>query len=237
MPLMSSQETELPITGEAQEPDSATTSDNGVSGETEKICNSAQETAANSESTPQEASTADNDSKNNSQQETEKAKIAYESAKNAGFLQFNVKNFPFIHINISGLGGFYVNLVDLLSSLSKTTRRKLSKLLSNSKEFSPEAVLSLKADPSNAATHPVQENVTAETNKNPGEKTGSLTGEISNVSDSHHEKRLALMTNALGLPSGISISKLKFVLKAVTPDMKSNLISQLSKYKNNPKVK
>jgi len=64
----------------------------------------------------------------------------------------------------------------------------------------------------------------------------SISGPTSTSSEID-SKRIQVLFNALGLPTNISMSRLKFVIKAISPEMESTLATQFSNYKNSPKAK
>jgi hypothetical protein len=58
--------------------------------------------------------------------------------------------------------------------------------------------------------------------------TGSSSDKISGIT----EKKLQFLLSALGLHKEISMSQLRWVLKAVTPEIKNSITTQYKSYKN-----
>jgi hypothetical protein len=148
---------------------------------------------------------------------------AYESAKNKGLMTINVLRFPYVDLKIAIMGVF-VNVLDLCSHLSRTSRRKLARFLTN-KEFPLIEANEAFKDP---LPSPSAEMAPQESSGSSKDTASSSEGNISGLSD----KKLKFILTGLGLPLEISMSQLRWILKAVTPEIKNSISTQLKSYKN-----
>jgi hypothetical protein len=144
---------------------------------------------------------------------------SYNFHKDSGFLSINVQSFPFIHLDL-GFIRVTINVLDLLSHLSKTSRKKLAKALT-SKEFSSGDFQ--EGSSTSPALMPASPITAVEAGLGDNKDSGAI------------NKMYLLLINSLGLPSGISHSRLKWSLKAVTPEFKSIISAKCNSYKNKPK--
>jgi hypothetical protein len=148
-----------------------------------------------------------------------------------GLIKFNVKSFPYVIIYHYGGLTIILDFAEIISSLSRSMRRKLAALCN--KKFT--AAADIHEIPGSGDSELPAE--TAETGSPSTSTEASVQTSPSQIAPA--EKRLHKLLGLLGLPLTLSNSQMKWVFnsKSWTAEHKAELKARLADYKNSPRNK
>jgi hypothetical protein len=138
---------------------------------------------------------------------------------------YNVRDFPIVQITIGEMFVITLDFLVMVSPLSRTCRRKLAAALNRKILDLSGFHGTISKDSELPATgNTADQAVTLPVSENPDQPV--------QVSTSNDSKRLDMLCRALGLPSNISVSKIKFLTRGIDNDTKISIKNLLANYKN-----